>query len=267
MIIYKYWQQLTTLWQKAAFLWGAFFILFNAYCFFWRHLIAGGQYQFIDSQIFWLKEWGALCTLNIVLVAFVDLKARINSNLFVFIITCAVTICSLVMLRIFVDYSFYGYAIAASFIQLLPKYLIACCLVLALWRVCSMSLLSKAKQDKPEKGLSEYIEINHKGVVKRLTPESVLFIKAAGNYVEIQTLAECFLKRETIKNIQAHLPCNEFKQVHRSYLVNLAHIEDFNLHKANATLQMKLGFSIPVSKTFKPALANVLSEPSVFVTE
>ena len=58
MIIYKYWQQLTTLWQKAAFLWGAFFILFNAYCFFWRHLIAGGQYQFIDSQIFWLKEWG-----------------------------------------------------------------------------------------------------------------------------------------------------------------------------------------------------------------
>jgi len=30
MIIYKYWQQLITLWQKAAFLWGAFFILFNA---------------------------------------------------------------------------------------------------------------------------------------------------------------------------------------------------------------------------------------------
>ncbi|RZD22145.1 LytTR family DNA-binding domain-containing protein [Pseudoalteromonas sp. MEBiC 03485] len=267
MIIYKYWQQLTKLWQKAAFLWGAFFILFNVYCFFWRHLTAGGQYQFMDSQVFWFKEWGALCALNIALVAFVDLKGRVRNNVFVFIIACTVAICSLVILRIFIDYSFYGYAIAASFIQLLPKYLIACCLVLALWRLCSMSFLPQAKQDKPEKGSPKYIEINHKGVVKRLSPESILFIKAAGNYVEIQTLSECFLKRDTIKNSQAHLPCYEFKQVHRSYLVNLAHIEDFNLHKANATLQMKLGFSIPVSKTFKPALANVLSESSAFVTE
>lgn len=100
MAINKFWRHLTEPWQRAAGAWFAFFLLFNAYCFFWRHYIGGGHYQFFDSQLFWLKEWGSLCVLSIGVVAFFNLKARVKSRIYFYPTMLLMSISLIISLRI-----------------------------------------------------------------------------------------------------------------------------------------------------------------------
>ncbi|MBE0350250.1 MULTISPECIES: LytR/AlgR family response regulator transcription factor [Pseudoalteromonas] len=271
MAINKLWRHLTEPWQRAAGAWFAFFLLFNAYCFFWRHYIGGGHYQFFDSQLFWLKEWGSLCVLSIGVVAFFNLKARVKSRIYFYPTMLLMSISLIISLRILIDFDFYGYALAASVTQLFPKYFIASTLVLILWHVFTVQAESTPATVRPEHTehfeKADYIEVNHKGVAKKLPLASVVFIKSAGNYLEIQTVENRYLKRDTIKHLYSELPSDTFCQVHRSYIVNVAQIADFNLALNKCKLTMAAGFSVPVSKSFKARVSDLLSVEDSFITK
>jgi DNA-binding LytR/AlgR family response regulator len=53
----------------------------------------------------------------------------------------------------------------------------------------------------------------------------IVCIQAYGDYVNIQTLQGVYLKEETLKYFNEHLPDDQFLRVHRSYIVNLNAIE------------------------------------------
>ncbi|WP_339707411.1 LytTR family DNA-binding domain-containing protein [uncultured Kriegella sp.] len=59
----------------------------------------------------------------------------------------------------------------------------------------------------------------------RLQFDDILFIKGAGNYLDIITKKETYTPRMTFMNIVEKLPSQQFIRVHQSYIVNISAID------------------------------------------
>lgn len=68
------------------------------------------------------------------------------------------------------------------------------------------------------------IEIRDGGAAVFLAPSDILFVEAAGNYVEFHTLTRTHLVRGTLASWETRLVARGFARVHRSRLVNRAAI-------------------------------------------
>ncbi len=53
----------------------------------------------------------------------------------------------------------------------------------------------------------------------------ILLIEGQGDYIRIRTTGENLVVHDTIKNFLGNLPALEFMRIHKSYVVNLKHIE------------------------------------------
>ncbi|MCL1968632.1 MAG: LytTR family transcriptional regulator DNA-binding domain-containing protein [Bacteroidetes bacterium] len=53
----------------------------------------------------------------------------------------------------------------------------------------------------------------------------IVCIQAYGDYVNIMTMQGVYLKEQTLKYFNEHLPKEQFSRVHRSYIVNINAIE------------------------------------------
>jgi hypothetical protein len=92
-----------------------------------------------------------------------------------------------------------------------------------------------------------------------LIPEIVYF-QAEGDYVRIFTDTNKFLKEDTIKYFQTHLPENQFVRVHRSYLVNVSKILRIELYgKQNQQLTLSNGDKLKISASGYKRLREVLN--------
>lgn len=72
--------------------------------------------------------------------------------------------------------------------------------------------------------IDERIELRDGGAVVFLAPADVLYVEAAGNYIEFHTAARTHLVRGTLASWEARLSQRGFIRVHRSRLVNRARI-------------------------------------------
>jgi hypothetical protein len=75
-----------------------------------------------------------------------------------------------------------------------------------------------------EEGDESRIEIRDGGGAIYLAQREILFVEAAGNYVEFHTAARTHLVRGTLASWEARLSTRGFVRVHRSRLVNRARI-------------------------------------------
>lgn len=82
---------------------------------------------------------------------------------------------------------------------------------------------------------------------------TILFIKSDDNYVEIHTNRKKYIKRISLKTLQDNLEPNGFVRIHRSYLVNLHHI-----NKVNATIVEVGDYKLPISRNYLKALKKAL---------
>lgn len=73
--------------------------------------------------------------------------------------------------------------------------------------------------------------------------QNVVYIKSENVYLNIMTTKKNFLMRGKLKEFGAALPADSFCQIHRSYIVNLAHVRSFDGKK----IEMDQGEHLPVS--------------------
>jgi DNA-binding LytR/AlgR family response regulator len=112
----------------------------------------------------------------------------------------------------------------------------------------SLQLLSvKGQEQSAEPESHLFIKVD--GRLVRLSHEEILFVESAGDYVRFVTRERRYLTHNTIKNIESRLPTPGFMKVHRSYIVNLSHVLDFQEGMLNVG-----DASIPVSKAHKSKL-------------
>ena len=73
------------------------------------------------------------------------------------------------------------------------------------------------------------------GELRSLSTDDVLWIKAAGNYVQLYTTSGIFDMRETISNLAARLKPSGFRRIHRCVVVNNRAIRERNLQDGRLT--------------------------------
>ena len=86
-------------------------------------------------------------------------------------------------------------------------------------------------------------------------PEDILFLKAESNYTEIHYIdGSKKLLSKTLKVLEEVLPAHRFFRIHKSYVVNAAHITDIILSTHESAVKLVGGFTIPVSRDKKGLL-------------
>jgi len=174
-------------------------------------------------------------------------------------------------------YLIFGIEQTILFIPLLPiRGLIGLFIYMLITQRFRLSMLQMAKSDdnsdtlmmveemQPKKEIQS--EILERIAVKSgtkihvvLVPE-ILYLQADGDYVQIFTAQGKYLKEQTMKYFEEHLPENQFVRVHRSVIVNVEMISRIELYeKQNQLLTLKNGQQIKTSPGGYKALRMVLN--------
>jgi DNA-binding LytR/AlgR family response regulator len=102
------------------------------------------------------------------------------------------------------------------------------------------------KEEEDSTNENDHIFIKADGKLIRLKTEDILYIESMGDYVKFVTAEKKYITHNTIKNLETKVDPLKFMKVHRSYIVNLARIDDIQEN----TLYIK-GTMIPISKAHK----------------
>lgn len=106
------------------------------------------------------------------------------------------------------------------------------------------------------------IEIRDGAAAVFLAPGDVLFVEAAGNYVEFHTAGRTHLVRATLAAWESRLAAHGFVRVHRSRLVNRAHIAAFKpTPSGDLEITLTDGRVISGSRRYRDALEHAGAAP------
>ncbi len=80
--------------------------------------------------------------------------------------------------------------------------------------------------------------------------DEIRYLESQDDYVMIYTEEGKYLKQNTMKYFEDHLPAKSFVRVHRSYIVRIDYVEQIELYERDSYIvKLKNGQAIPVSKS------------------
>jgi DNA-binding LytR/AlgR family response regulator len=102
--------------------------------------------------------------------------------------------------------------------------------------------------------LKDSIFVKKQHLYYRIQFGDIQFIKADNVYLEVNTVDKKFLVRSPLKDYLEKLPSNKFYRAHKSYIVNVDHIEAIN--SKDIMINNNL---IPISKEFKEFIISAMN--------
>jgi len=87
---------------------------------------------------------------------------------------------------------------------------------------------------------------------------NILYVEAMSEYIRIHTSNQKITTLQSLRNMEAKLPSDQFLRVHRSYLIALDKIEAI---EGNQVLISEV--KIPVSKSYRDALAVIVKKYNI----
>jgi DNA-binding LytR/AlgR family response regulator len=88
----------------------------------------------------------------------------------------------------------------------------------------------------------------------RVLAPDILWIRAAENYVELHGNGRTRIHRMTMREAAALFEPLDFVRIHRSFLVNRAHVDGFSRHGKRVFVTLRGGETLPVGKAFGTAV-------------
>ena len=112
------------------------------------------------------------------------------------------------------------------------------------------SLISPALAEKPH--LSRTFKVESRGEKRVLQDNDIDCVIASGDYVELITAANAYLKKETLSNLEDQLDSARFMRVHRSTIVNIDKISSI-IAKGEGCFEITLagGRKVQSSRSYK----------------
>ncbi len=89
---------------------------------------------------------------------------------------------------------------------------------------------------------------------KKVILNTIKWIEALGDYVKLVTIDSNIVVLSTLKAFEQQLPTDKFQRIHKSYIVNLEKIENYNSKNVEVN-----GKHLPISRSKKPKLDEALS--------
>jgi len=109
---------------------------------------------------------------------------------------------------------------------------------------------SKKQKENPE--LRDFIFLNvQKKKVKILFSELV-YIESQREYVKIITTKKVYMSKMSTHEIEALLPANLFRRIHRSFIVSIGKIESYTAEIVEVN-----GVSIPIGRDYRGIIENL----------
>ena len=105
-----------------------------------------------------------------------------------------------------------------------------------------------------QQDLYDSIFVKKQHLYYRIQFGDIQFIKADNVYLEVNTVDKKFLVRSPLKDYLEKLPANKFYRAHKSYIVNVDHIEAIN--SKDIMINNNL---IPISKEFKEFIISAMN--------
>ena len=102
--------------------------------------------------------------------------------------------------------------------------------------------------------LKDSIFVKKQHLYYRIQFTDIRFIKADNVYLEVNTIDKKFLVRSPLKDYLEKLPKNKFYRAHKSYIVNVDHIDAINSRDIMISDTL-----IPISKDFKEFIISAMN--------
>ena len=113
---------------------------------------------------------------------------------------------------------------------------------------------------------SEYTEqfiIKEKGREFKVPVDEIIYLRAEGNYLHLQMKERHHLYRMTMNAVETELDPARFLRIHRSYMVNTAHVRNHRYSGNNEFIfSMSNGERIISGRSYKEQIAKTLQEQS-----
>ncbi len=111
---------------------------------------------------------------------------------------------------------------------------------------------------------TEQFVIKERGREYKVKVEDLLFLRAEGNYLCLQLKDRQFLHRMTMNTVETELDPARFLRIHRSYIVNMAHVRNARYSGNNEFIfSMANNERIVSGRSYKEQIAKVLAEQVV----
>ncbi len=99
-----------------------------------------------------------------------------------------------------------------------------------------------------------FLKTDGKNKFAKVFLKAVLYVESLKNYVCVQQKDSQVITYNTLKNIKQNLPVEQFIQIHKSYIVAIAHIE--KIDNDSIWIQNK---ELPIGNTYKKSFFEVIS--------
>jgi two-component system LytT family response regulator len=119
------------------------------------------------------------------------------------------------------------------------------------------ALLNEASGAPPEDddGPTERFVVKQGGRIRFVEADAIRWIEAAGDYVRLHTDDKAHLLRETMKGMEDQLDPDRFLRIHRSTIINTAHLEELRPYGNSEYIAvLDDGTERKLSRTYRDAL-------------
>lgn len=121
------------------------------------------------------------------------------------------------------------------------------------FKISVKKAMANRGDSEPDDVGDSYIIVNSKLKKIKVSLEEIQWVEGLGDYIKIVTESKGILVLSTMKSFLAQLPQENFMRIHKSYIVNLDKVENFNGSQVEVD-----GHSIPLSRNKKAQLEEAL---------
>lgn len=92
----------------------------------------------------------------------------------------------------------------------------------------------------------------------KIAHADVIYIESMGNFSRLHTVQnKKHITLVSLKNVETHLSPQNYKRIHKQFIINLKHIESIS---SDGDVVLKGGYSVPIGNNYKNALMEVVNK-------
>lgn len=116
-------------------------------------------------------------------------------------------------------------------------------------------------QGEPEAALAEvHVPVELGGVTRFVRRSDITFVEAHGDYARLHTATDTHLVRIPLTQLEQDWASAQFARIHRSLLVNLAHVTELRTEAGRCSVIVRGGEELGVSRRHTRALKDLLAQ-------
>jgi DNA-binding LytR/AlgR family response regulator len=162
-----------------------------------------------------------------------------------------------------ITYMMAGHDIRAVPIEIVSTGTLYFALLFVIWSVLYLQLKGESILRTPPAATSGArtplaFQVEKQGEIRQLRASDIVCVLANGDYVDLVTAANRYLKKDTMSNIEALLDPGHFKRIHRSAIVNITKIERVS-PKPGGTFDITLegGHHVQSSRSYRSVVESI----------